>query len=367
MILYGPLETDARVQRTLGVLRRLKREIHITTCNTRPGYSVDGVQIQNITFRKFGIKGYMNFCYKSLKSFWKDRHEINLIYLNDFYSVIPGLLISLIFPKYPILYDAHELILSDKDYKESKKNRFFAWFERILVGRVKKVVEANKERMDLIVSRYSLTNADYVLNISKMNFSSCHRKISKDGTIRIVYQGVLAKSRNLAFFLKCIKQLPDCFELIYIGDGDALNELKEEAKLLGIEKRVSFTGRLTNKDMLHYLSTCHVGIISYPFINFNNIYCSPNKIFEYAAMSLPFISTNQPFIVGVQERYSIGRTFNFNDVDSFIHEITILVNDYDSYRKGFEIFLNDYNYEKEMAKLERIIEEATNKDYGHSR
>lgn len=360
MILYGPLESDARVLRTLGVLSKMRKDVILLSCNTKSGVSIDGVKIKNLSFKFFGIKSYLSYCYNSFSLFWNNRKNIDLVYLNDFYSIIPGLIISFLFRKQSIIYDAHELILSDINHKESRKNRFFAWFEKILVKRVGKVVEANKERMELIASRYSLKNVDYVLNISDTKFISYHRAIPNNGPIRIVYQGVLAKSRNLVFFLKCLKRLPAHFELVYIGEGDALSELKDEAKRLGIDNRVSFTGRLTNKEMLRYLSTCHVGIISYPFINLNNIYCSPNKIFEYAAMSLPFISTNQPFIVQIQQLYSIGRTFEFDDINSFTIEIKTLVENYDSYIKGFETFLTDYSYVKEMDKLESIIKGAIN-------
>ena len=80
--------------------------------------------------------------------------------------------------------------------------------------------------------------------------------------------------------------------------------------------------------MLHRLDSCHIGIISYPFTSYNNIYCAPNKIFEYAAMGLPFIATEQPIFKHAQEQYHTGRVFRYNDISSFVKETQELVKTY---------------------------------------
>lgn len=354
MVLYGPLESDARVLRTLSVFRKMQIPVELVSCNTKAGFQLDGVELSDIPI-KVGIKGFLKFTAFSLLLYLKRKNEVGLVYLNDYFSVVPGLLVSYMKRKgMTIIYDAHELILSCNKYPQSRKLQFFCWVEKRLAKRVNITVEANKERMDLFRKQYGLENVSYVMNISNVKYAPQERT-AQDGTFKIVYQGVMAKKRRLDFFLDGLKNLPENIRLMYIGDGDGLPELKEKAKDMGLEDRVEFVGRVANAEMMKMLATCHVGIISYPLSDYNNIYCSPNKIFEYSAMAMPFISTNQPFICEVQDKYQIGRTFKFMDVVSFTEELMKIYNHYNSYLQGFERFLSDYSYEGEMRRLEEII------------
>ena len=73
------------------------------------------------------------------------------------------------------------------------------------------------------------------------------------------------------------------------------------------------------------------------------------------SLSIPFIATGQPFFKTIQSTYKTGRTFETEDVDSFVKEIEKLASDYKAYQDGFEQFLTDYSYANEMRRLVSII------------
>ena len=354
MTLYGPLESDARVLRSLDVFKAIGKEVTVVTCNTREGYTAgDGVKIVNLHL-KYGHKGYLYFCIRTVLYYLGHARQFDLVYLQDFLSSVPGLWLRPFARKKRMIYDAHELIIPKEGQRLSKREKFFIKPERKLCEKADIVIEANRERADMIKACYGLDNVSYVLNITKLAYSGKVRTLPEDGKVVLVYQGVISKERNLTFFVDCLKALPENYRMLFIGDGDALPGLRERAEQLGVTSRIEFTGRLSNVEMLHRLDACHIGIISYPFTSYNNIYCSPNKIFEYAALGLPFIATEQPIFKEAQEQYRTGRTFRFNDVPSFVEETQKLVA---AYAKDcqFERFLTDYSFNREMERLRSII------------
>lgn len=355
MWLYGPLETDARVLRSIEAVLNKNYQLTIVTCNTSSDFeSKDKYIIKNITVPGNGILYYLYFVMSSLWFYFRNRRKYHLIYLHDYYSTFPGWILSFFEKKEKLIYDAHELLVNPRKYPVGRRERMFIWFEKHLVKRVRWVISANKERETIIRRLYKLHNTIHVMNISNYKISN-KKRIIDSSAIKVVYQGAITESRNLSFFIDAMSNLSNNIELVMIGNGPSLEQYKNDVKKRGLQDRVSFTGKLSNVEMMEKLKECHIGIISYSFEGLNNIYCSPNKIFEYAAINLPFISTNQPFIVEVSKKYYIGRTFEYGSMDSFVNNLNELIKNYNLYTVGTEKFLNDYNSYNEGKKLIDIL------------
>ncbi len=68
--------------------------------------------------------------------------------------------------------------------------------------------------------------------------------LSNPDRVRLIYVGRVAKEKNLDFLLRVFKrvvQQDDRFELMVVGGGPSLDELKKLASKLAIEHRVTFT------------------------------------------------------------------------------------------------------------------------------
>lgn len=357
MTLYGPLDTDARVQRSILAAKSAGKKVIILTCGSSQKFldNYTDALVINKTFQAKGLINYCKFVIACLFSYLHFSKHISMVYLHDYYSCLPGRLISLFIKNKKLVYDAHELILLQEGQLGTRRERFIIEQERKLVQsrKLSLIIEANKERADIFKERYSLSNVTSVMNISKFNRIDLQRDFDRNNII-LVYQGNLTEERELSFFIKSMKQLPDV-KLYMIGSGPSMQEYRELSKQLNLEERVVFTGRLSNDEMMDYLSKCTIGIISYPFTNLNNIYCAPNKIFEYAAISLPFIGTKQPFIESVREEYGIGETFDYGSEASFVENVKKIIDNYSMYIEGMHDFLNTYNYSTEFEKLTKVF------------
>ena len=356
MTLYGPLETDARVLRSIDAALQSDFKVRILTCGTQNDYvSSDDVEVINLPIKAVGIKAYWLFCRKCLDYYRNHHNEIDVVYLHDYYSTFVGLL----FPSYSnnqiFIYDAHELILPMPKQNLTLRERFFVYAEKRILRKVNLIIQANKEREQIFKGKYPFAKTSNVLNITKYSIEE-GRTIDNNKVV-LVYQGNISEDRHLSFFIDAIAKMEDKYSLLMIGSGPNLNDYRRKVEEMCLGNRVTFTGRLSNVDMMTKLKSCSIGIISYPFTNYNNIYCSPNKIFEYAAMSLPFIATEQPFIREVQDNYGIGRTFKEGNIQSFIDNIQIIVDNYTSYTNT-GLFLKEYSYEKELEKLKGLLTSA---------
>ncbi|MEH8021232.1 glycosyltransferase [Rheinheimera metallidurans] len=124
----------------------------------------------------------------------------------------------------------------------------------------------------------------------------------------ILYQGIFNfPERRLSELCEAINFLPEEYVVLLMGDGDGLQYLKSKFA----SDRVLFLGFIKYPDYLHITKASYIGFLSYfakaGSLNtaLNTLYCAPNKIYEYSAFGLPFISNNLPALqVFANEHFS---------------------------------------------------------------
>lgn len=89
------------------------------------------------------------------------------------------------------------------------------------------------------------------------------------------------------------EQLPQ-LELLIVGDGPALQGLQQQARQLGIEQRVHFTGPVGSEAVPAYIAAMDVAV--QPDVT---AYASPIKLFEYLAMAKAVIAPDKPNITEI--------------------------------------------------------------------
>ena len=76
---------------------------------------------------------------------------------------------------------------------------------------------------------------------------------------------------------------------VIIGKGTAVPKLKRLTAELGLEDRVWFTGRVSQEDLLRYLSTADICVDPDPYDPFNDR-STMIKMMDYMAMAKPIVA-----------------------------------------------------------------------------
>ena len=151
---------------------------------------------------------------------------------------------------------------------------------------------------------------------------------SKAGII-LGFVGVMGYQDGVDYFIKALDYLvkvlgrTDIFAVI-VGKGDAVDSLKQLTERLGLEDHVWFTGRVSDEDMMRYLSTADICIDPDPFDSFNDR-STMIKMMEYMAIGKPIVAFDL-----TEHRASAKEAAlyaNHNDVPDFAEKIAQLIDD----------------------------------------
>lgn len=125
------------------------------------------------------------------------------------------------------------------------------------------------------------------------------------------------------------------FYYVLIGDGDYLQELKELAKKLGVEKRVLFLGAIQNKELPNYLNLADIFI--QPSIGHEAFGIT---IVEAMACGLPVVASRNGGIVDIVVDGKVGYLFEIGNIE----QMSSLVKE--SYSNKTELSLNALQHVK---------------------
>ena len=357
LFLYGEINTDGRVQRSIDFFQSIGNiNITLISCGMND-FPIEGVTQYQIKRKPLGLSNYFKYLQEAKKYIKQADVERTLFYLHDYYSIPLAQVVKSVMGAF--VYDAHELLLKAPGQRYTLREKLFIWAEKHWAKDAYRVIAANAEREQVMKDVYGLTNTLNILNIADYKYKQVAGTVATS-TDWIVYQGVVTESRKLSFFIHSLKYLPETYKLMIIGGGSdggpGDRELLENiAKEDGLFERVQFTGRMANRDMMEKLKECKVGIITYPFNTYNNIYCSPNKIYEYTAIGMPVISSKQPFLEKVVTDYKIGGLFDFDNVEDFAKTVEDIISHYDEYTVNIPAFVKDYNVSIEKQKFVKAL------------
>ena len=362
MILFGNIENDGRVLRTITCLKK-KYNITIYSYCDQNNFKINRVKIikrKSPNYKKNFLE-LIFYTFHVFKIIFKNKYDI--FYVNDFYLAFPFKLISF-FSSSKIVYDSHELLVPDKKDKSNYTNYFFYFLEKISIKNFNLIITANKERSRIMKDHYKLKNIpEIVKNIPNPSIkdellkrSVLEKKFKifeKSNDLIIVYQGLISQKRGIEKIVMDLSKIRNS-KILLIGNGNEkyIKYLKNLFKKRSM-KNIYFLGNVDLKTLYSILNISDCGIISYSNINLNNKYCAPNKLYEYALFNLPMITSSQNLFKKTFEKYNIG--IIHNETENLENEIYGLINNR-SNKIYFEKFNKSNSMNSESDKLLKAIE-----------
>jgi len=161
------------------------------------------------------------------------------------------------------------------------------------------VICANDTYRDLAITRGGRRPEDVTAVYSVPRLDSLKRvapnsKLRNGARIVLGYVGIISDQDGVDQLVLMMQHLIEDFgrgdiHAIVIGDGPALQSVRELAIRLGLAERITFTGYLSGEDLHAAMSSFDIGIIPDP-INEYNDKISMNKVFEYSALGVPTVA-----------------------------------------------------------------------------
>jgi glycosyltransferase involved in cell wall biosynthesis len=151
----------------------------------------------------------------------------------------------------------------------------------------------------------------------------------------LVYLGIMGPQDGVDIVLRAadvlVHQLGRDVHVALLGFGDSLDSLKRLSHELGLDDRVTFTGRAEPRTISDYLSAADIGLSPDPLNALNDV-STMNKTMEYLSYALPVVAFDL-----TETRVSAGAAAVYVDptgeptkyIDRFAHAIADLLADPD--------------------------------------
>ena len=264
--------------------------------------------------------------------------------------------------KFPLIYS---LIDDFEDYAKFYGSWFYKLAFKILA--VKKTIKNQIKR-----SKATIVVSDLLINYSKRynkniykipngveswvltkRFSKKKYNFGKNSLVYVCSFDAWSNLINLLNAIKISKKIIPKIKLVLIGDGYQMPLVKRTIKELGIEDNVKIFGRVENRgEVFEIINSCSV-CIALSEKNHRQDSTSPVKIFEYAAMAKPTISTE------------LNEVKNYNFPNIIFYDENNVENLVKAIKKSFTLKVNktkikkqvkEYTWENIAKKFEEVIQ-----------
>jgi glycosyltransferase involved in cell wall biosynthesis len=181
--------------------------------------------------------------------------------------------------------------------------RLLLWIERLTFRVADHVISTNESYKAIAVERGGLAKESVTVvrngpNLDRLQVVPPDPELSKKATHIIGYVGEMGPQDGLDYLLRALKHLVDDlgftdFYCVIIGQGSALPGLRKMADELNLNDHVWLTGRVSDEDLVRYLSTTDICVDPDPSNPFNDR-CTMIKMMEFMTFSKPIVAFDLP-------------------------------------------------------------------------
>lgn len=190
-----------------------------------------------------------------------------------------------------------------------------------------------KERPTVLPNKPYFIPSLTELNTLKAKYPEYVRLFSEKKVI--LYQGHIGRDRDLSAYVKAIKDLGNDYRCVMMGTdhGYLSHYLEIDPDLVHIDF-------IPAPDYLLMTSMAHIGLLGYSPICENNIFCAPNKIYEYSAFGLPILCNDIPGLYFLTNQYGAGKVVSDCDSEAIRSAIIDIEDNYCTYSEGSRRLFN---------------------------
>lgn len=181
--------------------------------------------------------------------------------------------------------------------------RALVFFERLSCRVADHVIATNQSYKAVQMERHGVPEERITIvrngpDLDRLQRVDPDPDLSQNAVMIIGYVGTMGFQDGIDYFLRAVRHLvydlrrTDVF-CVLVGKGDAWQSLRAYATELEIDKYVWFTGRISDEDLLRYLSAADICVDPDPSNPFNDR-STMIKMMEYMALGKPIVAFDLP-------------------------------------------------------------------------
>lgn len=224
-------------------------------------------------------------------------------------------------------------------------NRLYRFFLSKIVKNALKIIECEENRAFIHASWWSLKSVPTVIpnkpydhprkkRISINNPATNNAIDSIRDKEFILYQGLINSERDISIIAEALESMDSNYYLVLMGKVRD----NEVAKLKQIYSKTIYLGYVPAPDHLLITSYAKYGIAFYDLSSLNNVFCAPNKIYEYSGFGIPTIGNRVPGLINTLEKYDSGIIVDKNNKKDIINKIKKMDQNYEYYSRKSKLF-----------------------------
>ena len=233
---------------------------------------------------------------------------------------------------------------------------------RCLSKKAQGIICCEKNRAKIIKFRWGLERCPYTISNKPYGYSTEPNMVPKNHNNRFIIEKIkdrpviVYQARHIHFadelinLSKALKMLDKDIVLVLIGTVDR----KEDAERIeSIYPHIIWTGHIPAPLHLEVTSYAKIGVAVYAENSLNNLFCAPNKIYEYAGFGIPSLCNDVPGLVETIGLNRAGLCVAWK-AEKIAKAITEILDNYEMYSQNAKRFFNE---EDNIKQIGNIIED----------
>lgn len=267
----------------------------------------------------------------------------------------------------PLIFDAHELPLSEANVRRWRRlhalaTRLLALMLPYCAG----VITISPPIAQEIRRHYHISEVTLIRNFPVRQIVSKSDRLRQylgvKPHVRIaLYQGYLQPDRGLDKLIRAAPFLEQDIIIVLMGKAGGATQTELEALITseGVADRVKMLPPVPYTELLSWTASADIGLILYaPEYSLNTRFCLPNKLFEYLMAGLPVLASRLDAVAEVISTYDVGKVVSSLASADIATAINAMLADQVALdrmrRNALEAVKDELCWEKEGLRLMRL-------------
>jgi glycosyltransferase involved in cell wall biosynthesis len=290
-------------------------------------------------------------------------HRVDLLFANDLDTLLPNYLISRI-KNIPLVYDSHEYFTETPELVHRPQvQNIWKRLEAAIVPRLQGMITVNESIAVLFRKKYNV-EVFVVRNIPPRHIGASAAvpvslSLANDKPV-ILLQGSGINIQRGAEELVEAMQYVQHGQLLIIGGGDVIEQLKQMTRDMQLAANITFMPPMPFEQLHNYTRQATIGLSIDKDTNINYRYSLPNKLFDYIHAGVPVLVSPLCEIKKIVDQWQVGETISSHEPRNIARHIDAMLTDKEklaTYRRNCATAAAALNWENEKQVLIKIIKQ----------